>query len=181
MLLCCFYHVRGSAIMPSLLSFAGPLGWWGYISLFFCLFVDECFFFFFFWWVCGDPQGDWGAHIFSSSSFFFFFCIYFLVLILNTLSLFVSVRSLSASVCLFVCLTHPTLRHSFVLKGADQEKESAEEGGKEKKQKKKKLVVVYFTAIITMAVFHCRHWASSSSIHDNRCRNNDGIKHKHRR
>ena len=87
----------------------------------------------------------------------FFFCIYFLVLILNTLSLFVSVRSLSASVCLFVCLTHPTLRHSFVLKGADQEKESAEEGGKEKKQKKKKLVVVYFTAIITMAVFHCRH------------------------
>ena len=168
---------RDYALLTFFCRAAGLMGIHIFILLFVCRWM---FFFFFFWWVCGDPQGDWGANIFSSS-FFFFFCIYFLVLILNTLSLFVSVRSLSASVCLFVCLTHPTLRHSFVLKGADQEKESAEEGGKEKKQKKKKLVVVYFTAIITMAVFHCRHWASSSSIHDNRCRNNDGIKHKHRR
>ena len=78
--------------------------------------------------------------------------------------------------CPFVCLTPPTLRHSTILKGVDQEKETDEEGGKEKKQKrkKKKLVVVYCTAIITMAIFHCRHDVRLS-------RDNDGIKPRLRR
>ena len=107
MLLCCFYHVRGSAIMPSLLSFAGPLGWWGYISLFFCLFVDECFFFFFFLMGLRWPT-RWlrGKYLF----FFFFF---FLHILLGTHSKYsVSVCFCPESVCLrlFICLSdtpHP--------------------------------------------------------------------------
>ena len=163
MLLSCFYHVRGSAIMPSLLSFAGPLGWWRYIiNSSVCLSMHA--FFFFSWWVSSDPQGDWGADI--------IFVFVFLHRLLGTHSKYSdSVRSLSASVCLFVCLTFPTLRHSTVLKGADQEKRDWRGRSLFQKQKKKKrtLVAVYCTAIITMAIFRCRH-------EYNYCRDNDAIK-----
>ena len=85
---------------------------------------------------------DWGADI--------IFVFVFLHRLLGTHSKYsASVRSLSASVCLFVCLTFPTLRHSTVLKGADQEKRDWRGRSLFQKQKKKKrrtLVAVFCRA-----------------------------------